>query len=196
MEYKKRIVDDLLQLKLDSFGATLIVGPKGCGKTTTAKQKAKSVIEFQDEDMRDRYLSVAETMPSKLLVGESPRLFDEWQDAPKIWGAIRKSVDDRNESGLYILTGSSSSDVDTPHTGTTRISTVMMYPMSLYESGESNGKVSLIDLFQNKTLDFIESQLTMDDLIFAICRGGWPRSLFNKSKVNRLIQSAKTIEKL
>lgn len=186
MEYKKRIVDDLLQLKLDSFGATLIVGPKGCGKTTTAKQKAKSVIEFQDEDMRDRYLSVAETMPSKLLVGESPRLFDEWQDAPKIWGAIRKSVDDRNESGLYILTGSSSSDVDTPHTGTTRISTVMMYPMSLYESGESNGKVSLIDLFQNKTLDFIESQLTMDDLIFAICRGGWPRSLFNKSKESKL----------
>src|SRR5574344_2949575 len=136
--YKKRIVDDLLDLKLESFGATLIVGPKGCGKTTTAKQKSKSFIEFQDEDKRDNYLSVAENMPSKLLIGEYPRLFDEWQDAPKIWGAIRKSIDDRNETGLYILTGSSSQYIKTPHTGTTRISTLKMYPMSLYESGESS----------------------------------------------------------
>ena len=114
--YKKRIADSLLDLKLESFGATLIVGPKGCGKTTTAKEKAKSIIEFQDEDKREGYLQVAENMPSKLLIGDNPRLFDEWQDAPKIWGAIRKSIDDRNETGLYILTGSSSKDVDTPHT--------------------------------------------------------------------------------
>lgn len=93
---------------MESFGATLIVGPKGCGKTTTARQISKSFIEFQDEDMREKYLSVAENFPSKLLIGEKPRLFDEWQDAPKIWGAIRKSVDDLNETGLYILTGSSS----------------------------------------------------------------------------------------
>ena len=125
-------------MKLDSFGGVLIVGPKGCGKTTSAKQKANSIIEFQDEDNRERYLSVAETMPSKLLIGDNPRLFDEWQDAPKIWGAIRKSIDDRNESGLYILTGSSSKDVVTPHTGTTRISTLKMYPMSLFESGTSS----------------------------------------------------------
>lgn len=117
MNYKKRIADKTLDLKLESFGATLIVGPKGCGKTTTAKQKAKSIIEFQDEDLRDGYLSVANNMPSKLLIGDKPRLFDEWQDAPKIWGAIRKSVDDSNESGLYILTGSSSQNMDTPHTG-------------------------------------------------------------------------------
>lgn len=102
IEYKKRIADSILDLKLEAFGATLIVGPKGCGKTTTAKQKAKSVIEFQDEDNRERYLAVANNYPSKLLIGETPRLFDEWQDAPKIWGAIRKSIDDRNESGLYI----------------------------------------------------------------------------------------------
>ncbi|MGM9968932.1 MAG: ATP-binding protein, partial [Anaeroplasma sp.] len=186
MEYKKRIADTILDLKLKSFGGTLIVGPKGCGKTTTAKQKAKSIIEFQDEDNRDKYLLVAENVPSKLLIGENPRLFDEWQDAPKIWGAIRKSIDDRNESGLYILTGSSSACVDTPHTGTTRISTMKMYPMSLYESGESNGSVSLIELFEKKDVDFVESKLTIDDLIFAICRGGWPRALLNKTKESQL----------
>lgn len=184
--YKKRIIDDQLQLKLDSFGATLIVGPKSCGKTTSAKQKAKSIIEFQDEDLRDGYLATANTMPSKLLIGENPRLFDEWQDAPKIWGAIRKSVDDRNENGLYILTGSSSIDIETPHTGTARISTLRMYPMSLYESGESTGEVSLIDLFNGKSFEFVESKLTMDGLIFAICRGGWPRSLFNKTPESKL----------
>lgn len=184
--YKKRIADKLLKLKLEAFGATLIVGPKGCGKTTTAKQQAKSVIEFQDEDMRDKYLSVANNVPSKLLIGDNPRLFDEWQDAPKIWGAIRKSVDDRNESGLYILTGSSSQTVNTPHTGTTRISTLKMYPMSLFESEESSGEISLIDLFNNKTLDFVESKLTIDKLIFAICRGGWPRALLNKTPESQL----------
>ena len=98
----------------------------GCGKTTTAKQKAKSVVEFQDEDNREKYLSVANTVPSKLLIGEKPRLFDEWQDAPKIWGAIRKSIDDEQKNGLYLLTGSSSQVVKTPHTGTLRISTLKM----------------------------------------------------------------------
>lgn len=185
-EYRKRVVDSILDLKLESFGGVLIVGPKGCGKTTSAKQKAKSIIEFQDEDNREKYLSVAETMPSKLLIGDNPRLFDEWQDAPKIWGAVRKSIDDRNESGLYILTGSSSQDVNTPHTGTTRISTMKMYPMSLYESGESSGEVSLSRLFQTKQMDFVESKLTMDGLIHAICRGGWPRSLYNKSIQSQL----------
>lgn len=185
-EYKKRIIDDILRLKLDSFGGVLIVGPKGCGKTTSAKQKANSIIEFQDEDNRERYLSVAETMPSKLLIGDNPRLFDEWQDAPKIWGAIRKSIDDRNESGLYILTGSSSKDVVTPHTGTTRISTLKMHPMSLFESGESSGEISLLDLFNTKKMDFVESKLTIDGLIFSICRGGWPRSLVNKTAQSQL----------
>lgn len=184
--YKKRIIDDLLDLKLQSFGGTLIVGPKGCGKTTSAKQKAKSVIEFQDEDKREQYLAVADTAPSRLLIGENPRLFDEWQDAPKIWGAIRKSIDDRNESGLYLLTGSFSSDVVIPHTGTMRISTLKMYPMSLYESGESNGQISLLELFNAKKLPDAKSDLTFDRLIFAICRGGWPRSLFNKTPESQL----------
>ena len=183
MNYKKRIADDLLALKMEAFGATLIVGPKGCGKTTTAKQKAKSVVEFQDEDNRDKYLEVANHVPSKLLVGAKPRLFDEWQDAPKIWGAIRKSIDDEQENGLYLLTGSSSQMVVTPHTGTLRISTLKMYPMSLYESEESNGTVSIKELFNNPNVldDGCMSDLSIDGLIFAICRGGWPKSLINKT---------------
>ena len=187
MDYKKRIADSLLEEKLESFGATLITGPKGCGKTTTAKQKAASVIEFQDEDNRDAYLSVAETKPSKLLEGPNPRLFDEWQDAPKIWGAIRKSVDDRQDTGLYILTGSSSQTVKTPHTGTLRISRMKMYPMSLYESEESNGTVSLQELFDNPDgFDGCHSDLDIDGIIYAICRGGWPSVFKMKSDKARL----------
>ena len=188
MNYKKRIADNLLDLKLESFGATLIVGPKGCGKTTTAKQKAKSIIEFQDEDNRDKYLAVANTTPSKLLIGEKPRLFDEWQDAPKIWGAMRKSIDDEQKNGLYLLTGSSSKTVDTPHTGTLRISTLKMYPMSLFESGESNGTISIKELFNNPNIldDGCTTNLSIDNLIFAICRGGWPRSLLNTTNHAKL----------
>ena len=182
-----RIIDEQLALKLESFGAVLIVGPKGCGKTTSAKQKAKSFIEFQDEEQRDNLIAVANTYPSKLLIGEKPRLFDEWQDAPKLWGTIRKSVDDLGENGLYILTGSSSKDIIKPHTGTLRISKLKMYPMSLYESGESNGSISLIDLFNNpEKFDGCVSDLTIDDLIFAVCRGGWPRALLNKTKRSQL----------
>jgi len=187
MDYKKRVIDELLDLKLESFGATLIVGPKGCGKTTSAKQKSKSVIEFQDEDLRENLLSVATNAPSKLLIGETPILFDEWQDAPKLWGAIRKSIDDERKNGLYILTGSSSKEVETPHTGTMRISRLQMYPMSLYESEESNGSVSLIQLFDNPdSFDGCVSDMSIDDVIFAICRGGWPKSLLNPTERSQL----------
>ncbi len=187
MEYKTRIADQILAEKLETFGATLIIGPKGCGKTTTARQKAASVIEFQDEDRREDYLSVAGSQPSRLLIGDNPRLFDEWQDAPKIWGAIRKSVDDRQEVGLYILTGSTSQTVDTPHTGTGRISTMKMYPMSLYESGESNGTVSLLGLFDHsEEFEGCHSDLDIDGIIYAICRGGWPSIFRVKSDKQRL----------
>ena len=187
MTYRKRLADTILKEKLETFGATLITGPKGCGKTTTAKQKAASIIEFQDEDNRENYLSVANTQPSRLLIGDNPRLFDEWQDAPKIWGAIRKSVDDRQETGLYILTGSTSQTVSTPHTGTLRISTMKMYPMSLYESGESNGTVSLRTLFDApEQFDGCKSNLDMDNIIYSICRGGWPSAFNIKSEKSRL----------
>ena len=178
MEYKRRIIDAQFALRMEALGAVQIKGPKGCGKTTTAKQKAKSIIEFQDEDNRDNLLMIANTKPSDLLKGEKPILFDEWQDAPKIWGAIRKSVDDERLVGAYILTGSSSKEVETPHTGTLRISTLKMYPMSLYESGDSNGTVSLMGLFDHsKEMDTCRSDLTIDDIKFVICKGGWPRTI-------------------
>ena len=178
MEYKKRIVDAQFEIKMEALGAVQIKGPKGCGKTTTAKQKAKSVIEFQDEDNRENLLMIANTKPSDLLKGEKPILFDEWQDAPKIWGAIRKDVDDSGLSGQYILTGSSLKEVETPHTGTLRISTLKMYPMSLYESGDSNGTVSLMGLFTHPDeIWSCKSDLTIDDIKFVICRGGWPRTV-------------------
>ena len=182
MEYRKRIIDGQLALRLEAFGGVLIVGPKGCGKTTSAKQQAKSVVEFQDEEVRENLLAVANAAPAKLLIGEKPRLFDEWQDAPKLWGALRKSIDDEGENGLYILTGSSSREVETPHTGTLRISRLQMLPMSLYESGESDGSVSLKKLFDDPTaFDGCASPLSVDGLIFAICRGGWPQALKNKT---------------
>lgn len=187
MKYIQRITDETLKLKLEAFGAALILGPKGCGKTTTGKHFAKSYVEFQDEDQRENLLLIANTKPSDLLIGKKPRLFDEWQDAPKIWGAIRKYIDDTGEVGQFILTGSSSSKVDTPHTGTLRISRMKMYPMSLFESSESNGEVSLTELFNDpNSFDTCTSDLTIDDIKFAICRGGWPASLKGKTEKAQL----------
>ena len=196
MKYLHRIIDNQFELLMDAFGAVLIVGPKGCGKTTTAKQKANSVIEFQDEENRENYLMLAENRPTRLLTGKKPILFDEWQDAPKIWGTIRKDVDDSGETGQYILTGSTSQSVDTPHTGTLRIARMKMYPMSLYESGESNGHISLMDLFNNRgnNEQEWESSLSIEELILAICRGGWPRAVTNKRIASQLIV-AKTLFK-
>jgi len=187
MDYRNRIADSILEFLLETFGAVLITGPKGCGKTTTGKHMAQSYVEFQDEDVREQLLAVADTMPSKLLIGKTPRLIDEWQDAPKIWGAVRKSVDDAGRNGLYILTGSSSQNIETPHTGTLRIATLPMRPMSLFESGESNGSVALRDLFDKpETFSGCLSSLGIDELIFAICRGGWPRAINNKSPRTQL----------
>lgn len=196
MKYIKRIIDNQFRIRMEAFGATLIVGPKGCGKTTTAKQKAKTVVEFQDEELRENYLLLAQNMPSKLLIGEKPILFDEWQDAPKIWGAIRKDVDDSGLTGQYILTGSTARTVETPHTGTLRISKLKMLPMSLYESNESNGKVSLFKLFNSKDDEdfYCVSDLSVDELIFAICRGGWPRAINNPTDDSKLIVAKDLLE--
>lgn len=193
MNYKYRIIDKKLDLMLNSFGATLLKGPKGCGKTTTAKHKAKSFIEFQNEDERENLLLIANTKPSNLLEGKKPRLIDEWQDAPKIWGAVRKYVDDTGLNGQFILTGSSSRNIKVSHTGTLRIVPLKMYPMSLFESEESNGTVSLIDLFNHpEAFDGCKSNMSIDDIIFAICRGGWPKSLTNSNTESQL-QIAKSL---
>ncbi len=197
--YIPRICDAELSLKLEAFGAVHIVGPKWCGKTTTAKQFARSYIEMQDPDKRDMYLETAKIRPSSLLIGENPRLIDEWQIAPNLWDAVRVSVDRRGESGLYILTGSNAIDKSSMmHTGIGRIDTLVMYPMSLFETGESNGKVSLSKLFQTGTMteDGCESTLSVDDLIFAACRGGWPSSLQKQSRKAQLLVAQSYFEGL
>ncbi len=193
MNYIKRVCDSELLNKLDAFGAVQITGPKWCGKTTTAKQFAKSYIEMQDPGMRDSYIHTARIKPSNLLSGANPRLIDEWQIAPNLWDAVRVSVDNRNESGLYILTGSNSIDkTSIMHTGTGRIDTLQMYPMSLYESGESNGYVSLTDLFRDKNLPNEEcsSDLSIDELIMAACRGGWTSTINRKTEKAKLLISS------
>ncbi len=190
IDYIPRVVDDELALRLEAFGATLIIGPKWCGKTTTGEQKAKSVLRMQDPDHREGYLATAETKPSLLLKGENPRLIDEWQMAPVLWDAVRVAVDQRQEEGLFILTGSTSVDnTGIMHSGTGRISRMKMYPMSLFESGQSNGSVSLKALFDDPKLDIdgAMSGLSIEELIFAACRGGWPASLRRKSDAAKLM---------
>lgn len=180
MNYLPRIVDSELDLRLRAVGATIIVGPKWCGKTTTAKQKSKSVLEMQDPDLQEGYLKLAATKPSMLLEGENPRLIDEWQLAPVLWDAIRVSVDRKKEKGLYLLTGSVVVDEEKiKHTGIGRISRLEMDTMSLFESGESSGQISLKGLFDDPEapVDGAKGKLSVEELIFAVCRGGWPSSL-------------------
>ena len=187
-DYKNRVFDEILKFRLRVFGAVLITGPKGCGKTRTANEISKTKIEFQDEARREYYLNLANNFPLMLLEGQQPILFDEWQDAPKLWGTIRKYCDDNPEkNGMFVLTGSSSNNVKTPHTGTLRISELEMLPMSLYETGESTGAVSLQELFDNPD-SFIpcESNLSIDDYIFAVCRGGWPKSILQEGEKETL----------
>ena len=189
MKYVTRIVDKEIDRKIKAFNAINITGPKGCGKTRTARERCKTVIEFQDEERRAGYISVAETAPTLFFNNEKPILFDEWQDAPKIWGAIRKDCDDNPSSvGEYYLTGSTSKHIETPHTGTGRISEILMYPMTLWETGESNGSVSLSRLFDDESyvIDGRISTVTLPDLFYAAARGGWPRCLAIKSKEAKL----------
>ena len=189
MEYIKRIVDKLIDDRTKAFNAINIIGPKGSGKTRTAKERCRTVIEFQDEEKRAGYLAVAETSPSLFLKNDKPILFDEWQDAPKIWGTIRKDCDDYPENiGQYFLTGSSSKKIKTPHTGTGRITEITMYPMSLYETGESNGEISITRLVNDEhyNIDGIKCNLELEQLFFAACRGGWPRCLALKNDKAKL----------
>jgi hypothetical protein len=181
MKYLERIADRLLRERLDAFGAVLIEGPKWTGKTTTAEQQARSVIKLQDPDNADEYLTTAAAKPSLLLKGEQPRLIDEWQDAPNIWDAVRVAVDNSGGTpGQFILTGSNTVDKSKiRHTGTGRISRMKMYPMSLWESKDSSGQVSISELFNNPDYDIdgATSNLDIPQLIRLACRGGWPATL-------------------
>lgn len=176
-EYMPRIADKILKRKLEYMGGVLIEGCKWCGKSTTAKQISKSYIEFQDPDKKIQYDKISTTKPSLFLDGEKPRLFDEWQMYPVIWDSIRTDVDRTGLKGQYILTGSARPrENKVMHTGTGRITKLLMRPMSLYESKESNGKVSLKDIVDNIDIEGI-STLSFDGIINAMIRGGWPESL-------------------
>ena len=176
--YLPRIADKLLEDRLNAKGAVLIEGPKWCGKTTTAKQSANIFISMDKPDMAKQYQQMAELSPNTLLDGDTPRLIDEWQLAPNLWNAVRYEVDNRDEFGQFILTGSAVPKEfdDTMHTGTGRISRLLMRPMSLYESKESTGEVSLKDLFGGKNIAATD-ETTLEEIAFLICRGGWPRSV-------------------
>lgn len=189
MAYRNRIFDVQLKAYLNAMGAVLIEGPKWCGKTTTAKQLAKSVISLQDTDHREEYLVTAMAKPSFLLEGDTPRLIDEWQDAPMLWDAVRTKVDERSLPGQFILTGSNAVDESKiHHSGTGRISRMEMLPMSLWEYGESNGSVSLMDLFDNPDKEiFAHSELSVEEIIFSACRGGWPATLNIKDDKAKLL---------
>lgn len=180
MEYKKRIADEILEKKLKGKGAVLIQGPKWCGKTTTAEQIAGSILYMANPKDKNQNLSLADLSPDLLLNGKTPRLIDEWQIAPKLWDAVRFEVDHRNLEGQFILTGSSvpANMNDVIHTGTGRISWLTMRPMSLYESGESNGSISLNDLFNSNVSQTGINNLSLSDIAYLCCRGGWPRSIF------------------
>lgn len=189
-QYLSRIADRTLELRLEAFGAVQITGPKWCGKTTTAERRAASVIKMQDPDTREGYLATARTKPSLLLKGATPRLIDEWQVAPVIWDAVRHAVDERHAKGQFILTGSTViDDEQIMHTGTGRISKIAMYPMSLFESLESNGSISFRQLFDERDYDIDGqiSSLSIERLIFAACRGGWPASLDEMSTEAKLL---------
>ncbi|WP_290138941.1 ATP-binding protein [uncultured Dubosiella sp.] len=184
-DYKPRVLDHILEKKLLGKGAVLIEGPKWCGKTTTAEQIANSVLYLADPTHRGENLHLVDIAPTILLEGDTPRLIDEWQIAPKLWDAVRFEVDHRNQEGQFILTGSAvpadSSQIE--HTGTGRFTWLTMYPMSLFESGESNGAISLAHLFDTPNQIFARNSLTIQDLTYLICRGGWPRATFMNPEI-------------
>ena len=182
--YKPRIADGLLRQKLDAMGAVLIEGPKACGKTTTAAKWAASTIFLDDPRNAAQYLQLADTDPQLLLEGDTPRLIDEWQTAPKLWDAVRFTVDRRNEDGQFILTGSAvpADKRDIRHTGTGRFAWLTMRPMTLWESGESNGAISLSGLFRGTAASGSASGMTLKKLAFITCRGGWPRAVLREGQ--------------
>lgn len=183
-KYLERIADRILQERLETSGAVLIEGPKWCGKTRTAVENSKSQLFMQDPDKAISYLKAADTKPSLLLKGDTPRLLDEWQTAPVLWDAVRFMVDQRGKPAQFILTGSAvPKDNVVQHTGTGRISRLLMRPMSLFESKESNGEVSLKALFDGETEIEQFSELTIEQIAFAIVRGGWPASIGESEKV-------------
>lgn len=176
VKYKHRIADRILERKVLGKGAVLIEGPKWCGKTTTAKQLSKSILDLGDSSVLMQSSQLIEISPKALLEGKTPRLIDEWQALPTIWDCIRSEVDRRGEPSQFILTGSSvlPEAEETIHSGTGRFAYIKMRTMSLYESGESTGSISLSDLFEGKSFEVLQNEMDIDELAYLVCRGGWP----------------------
>ncbi|WP_230974384.1 ATP-binding protein [Treponema vincentii] len=174
----------MLKDKLESKGAVVIEGPKWCGKTTTAMQVAGSILRMDEPSKRETNIQMSEIDPGRLLKGNAPRLIDEWQIAPKLWDAARYEVDTRGEEGQFILTGSAVpiESKEITHSGTGRFTWLMMRPMSLFESGDSTGEVSLNQLFENPSVIDGMNNLSIEKLAFLICRGGWPHAVGMKEK--------------
>lgn len=179
MEYRKRIVDSTLDLYLKTIGAVIIEGAKWCGKTTTGTFFAKSILKMHDPKNIANNIMLAKSDPGILLQGDTPRLVDEWQLAPVLWDAVRFEVDERGKFGQFILTGSAKpvDFADVHHTGTGRIARLLMRPMSLYESGDSNGQISLRELFSGGGKISGQNLTDLNQIAYLICRGGWPQSL-------------------
>ena len=184
-EYKKRIVDEILTKKIQAKGAVLIEGPKWCGKTTTALQQAKSILHMDNPLEKEQNIRLSKLNPQRLLTGETPRLIDEWQLALTLWDTVRYEVDQRGKMGQFILTGSAvpPDTKEITYSGTGRFTWLTMRPMSLYESEESTGEVSLKSLFEGNLNIDGENKLDIDKLAFLICRGGWPQAINLKTEV-------------
>lgn len=196
IEYIPRIADEILEIKLDAMGAILIEGPKYCGKTTLARQHAKSALYMADPDNLEQNLILAETNIGRLLKGPTPRLIDEWQLAPQFWDAVRNEVDKRGQDGQFILTGSAvpADPNKIYHSGTGRMSWLRLRTMSLWESGESSGEVSLASLFKNACNIDGGSSINIDRLSFITCRGGWPKATLKSNPKSALIQAEEYFE--
>ena len=200
-EYKHRVVDEILDFYLECMGAVLIEGPKWCGKTRTGEEHAKSVIKLQDPDNVDKYRAAVKAKPSVLLEGPTPRLIDEWQDFPILWNAVRHLVDERGEDGQFILTGSAvpreENEEEAPrHTGTGRIVRMRMRPMSLWESGDSTGEISLSALFEGTGEVSGHSRVGVDELAHLVCRGGWPQAVLAKSPRAAYMKSSSYVDEV
>ena len=199
-EYKNRIADQILADKLEAMGAVLIEGPKYCGKTSLAAQQAKSILYMSDPETRNQNLALAKTNIKKLLEGETPRLIDEWQLAPQFWDAVRNEVDRRDEDGQFMLTGSAvppkpkEEDEQIFHSGTGRIAYLKLRTMSLWESEDSTGEVSLKSLFEAPEQVEGTSHIDLDRLAFLTCRGGWPKAVLKKSEKAALAQAIEYYE--
>ncbi|MCF0203254.1 MAG: ATP-binding protein [Bacteroidaceae bacterium] len=195
-EYQPRIADAQLALMLDAMGAVLIEGAKYCGKTTMAAQQAASTLYMADPDTKTQNLTMAKTNIKRLLAGETPRLIDEWQIATQIWDAVRGEVDKRGEDGQFILTGSAVAPDDSGiyHSGTGRIGWLKLRTMSLWESGDSTGEVSLGALFNGSDEVDGTSSIDLDRLAYLVCRGGWPKGITKKSEAAALLQAREYFE--